>query len=131
MTMVNIIFSDYYSDLSAEMLNSITKVFDKNNLEYTTHKVNGVWEIPYLISKLSDNSTSHFIALGVVIKGETDHYEYISSAVANGLINLTIKKNIYISNCILNVLNYDQASERAILKGKESAEAILNILNNE
>ena len=70
-------------------------------------------------------------AIGVVIKGETDHYEYISSAVSNGLITLSLNKDVYISNCILNVKNYNQAVERSKTKGVEAIEALLNILNND
>ena len=57
----------------------------------------------------------------------TDHYENISNSVANGLLNLTINKNLYIANCILNVHNLEQANIRAtqeLNKGSEAANAI-------
>ena len=93
--------------------------------------VDGAWEIIYKINDLSLNdSIDKFVAIGVIIKGETDHYEYISKGVVDGLINLTIKNNIYIANCVLNVLNMDQAIARtkgAKNKGIEAASALNNL----
>jgi len=128
--MIELVSSNYYSELSDEMVSSIKTFCDKSKFSYNTHEVNGIWEIPYKINSLADNS-KYFIAIGVVIKGETDHYEYISSAVSNGLIKLSLDKDVYISNSILNVINYEQAVERSKTKGVEAIEALLNILNND
>ena len=93
--------------------------------------VDGAWEIIYKINDLSENdSIDKFVAIGVIIKGDTDHYEYISKGVVDGLINLTIKNNIYIANCVLNVLNIDQAIARTKgdkNKGIEAALALNNL----
>ena len=128
--MIELVSSNYYSELTDNMVSSIETFCKKANVSYNIHKVNGVWEIPYRINSLIGNS-NYFIAIGVVIKGETDHYEYISSAVSNGLITLSLNKDVYISNCILNVKNYNQAVERSKTKGVEAIEALLNILNND
>ena len=128
--MIELVSSNYYSELTDNMVSSIETFCEDANVSYNIHKVNGVWEIPYRINSLSDKS-NYFVAIGVVIKGETDHYEYISSAVSNGLITLSLNKDVYISNCILNVKNYNQAVERSKTKGVEAIEALLNILNND
>ena len=128
--MIELVSSNYYSELTDNMVSSIETFCEKSNISYNIHKVNGVWEIPYRINSLAANS-NYFVAIGVVIKGETDHYEYISSAVSNGLITLSLNKDVYISNCILNVKNYNQAVERSKTKGVEAIEALLNILNND
>ena len=70
------------------------------------------------------------IASSEIMKGDTDHYEYISKGVSDGLINLTIHNNIYIANCVLNVLNREQANERISdnkNKGSEAATALNNL----
>ena len=51
--------------------------------------VSGVFEIPNVISK-NINKFNAFIALGCVIKGQTDHYYFISNAVTTGLMNLSV-----------------------------------------
>lgn len=53
------------------------------------------------------------IAIGVLIKGETMHFEYISEAVTHGLMNAQLETGVPIILGVLNVLNEDQALERA------------------
>ena len=136
--MINIVYSDYYSKVTDEIVNTIINKNDSyksdlssdKKIELSSYRVNGVWEIPYKINNLSKDC-KHFIAVGVVIKGDTDHYEYLSTGVINALMNLTINKNVYIANCILNVHNLSQAEARSESKGIEAFEATLNIMNNE
>ena len=128
--LVKIVYSTYYEDLTNNMLQSIEATFESNNTEYLKSEVNGVWEIPYKIKSFT-HDYKYFIAVGVLIKGETDHYNYISSAVSNALMNLTINEGVYISNAILNVQNIKQATKRSFTKGEESALASINIINND
>ena len=109
---VAIVAANYYENITNDLVDGV-----KNNLNESfdtrTYFVDGAWEIIYKINDLSENdSIDKFVAIGVIIKGDTDHYEYISKGVVDGLINLTIKKNIYIANCVLNVLSMDQAIAR-------------------
>ena len=46
-------------------------------------------------------------------------------------MNITISKNVYISNCILNLHNIEQAKDRSKTKGIEAADALLNIINSD
>ena len=127
---VGIVAANYYKNITDELINGV-----KNNLDETfdisTFLVDGAWEIIYKINDLSINEDiDKFVAIGVIVKGDTDHYEYISKGVIDGLINLTIKNNIYIANCVLNVLNIDQAIARTIgekNKGLEAASALNNL----
>ena len=127
---VAIVAANYYENITNDLVDGV-----KNNLNVSfdtnTYLVDGAWEIIYKINDLSLNdSIDKFVAIGVIIKGETDHYEYISKGVVDGLINLTIKNNIYIANCVLNVLNMDQAIARTKgdnNKGIEAASALNNL----
>ena len=125
MSKVAVIYSSYYKDVVDGLLDGIkTSINESFTLEY--FKVPGSWDIVYKTNSLS-NEFKIFIAVGVICKGDTDHYEYISNSVANGLLNLTVKKDLYIGNCILNVHNLEQAINRAtpeLNKGSEAAEAI-------
>ena len=67
--------------------------------------------------------------LGCVIKGETPHFELISTSVINGLTKLSIESQKPIGNGILTCLNKEQAMKRAN-KGVEAAEAVIQVLNN-
>ena len=127
---VAIVAAKYYENITNDLVDGV-----KNNLNESfntsTYLVDGAWEIIYKINDLSENdSIDKFVAIGVIIKGDTDHYEYISKGVVDGLINLTIKNNIYIANCVLNVLNMDQAIARTKgdkNKGIEAASALNNL----
>ena len=127
---VAIVAANYYENITNDLVDGV-----KNNLnesfDTSTYFVDGAWEIIYKINDLSENdSIDKFVAIGVIIKGDTDHYEYISKGVVDGLINLTIKNNIYIANCVLNVLNMDQAIARTKgnkNKGIEAASALNNL----
>jgi 6,7-dimethyl-8-ribityllumazine synthase len=127
---VAIVSSKYYENITEGLLKGAT---DKLNPSFDVEVflVDGAWELIYKINELSkNNSFNKFIAIGVIVKGDTDHYEYISKGVADGLINLTIHNNIYIANCVLNVLNLEQANERISdnkNKGSEAATAINNL----
>ena len=105
-------------------MKSIDTSFDCN-----TYNVEGSWELVYKINSLI-GEYDKFVAIGVIVKGETDHYEYLSSAISNALLSMTTTNNVYISNCVLNVQNLQQAENRATEdknKGSESANAINNL----
>ena len=53
------------------------------------------------------------ITLGCVIKGETDHYDYICQAVSNGVMNVSIKSNIPVLFGVLTCQNSQLAFERS------------------
>ena len=125
MNKVAIVHSGYYSDITDKLLEGINRDIDKS-FELSLFEVPGSWDIVYKINTLS-KEYNIFIAVGIICKGETDHYEYISSAVANGLINLSVSNSVYIANCVLNVHNLDQAinrSQGSNNKGSEAAKAI-------
>ena len=130
--MVKIVVSAYYEDIINTLEKSITKELSNNNINYEISKVAGVWEIPYEINRLTKLSKDNidFIAVGVVVKGESDHYEYISSSVANALMNLTVNNNIYIANCILNLTDISQANKRSSTKGLEAVNALISVKAN-
>ena len=125
MNKVAVVYSSYYTDVIQGLLEGINNTIDESfNVDY--YNVPGSWDIIYKTNTLS-KEYKIFIAVGVICKGDTDHYEYISNSVANGLLNLTINKGLYIANCILNVHNLEQANIRStqeLNKGSEAANAI-------
>ena len=108
---VAIVVSDYYEDISSGLVDGFTNSLDPK-FTIDTHNVTGAWEIIHKINSLTDKYDK-FVAIGAIIKGGTDHYEYISQGVIDGLIKLTIDKNIYIANCVLNVHDVNDAYDRS------------------
>ena len=78
------------------------------------------------------NNFDGFIALGCVIKGQTPHFELISKATIEALMNLSIEHKKPIGNGIITCLNNKQALERAGAnkknKGTEASKAVLSVL---
>ena len=126
---VAIVVSDYYEDISSGLVDGFTNSLDPK-FTIDTHNVTGAWEIIHKINSLTDKYDK-FVAIGAIIKGGTDHYEYISQGVIDGLIKLTIDKNIYIANCVLNVHDvndaYDRSKKDDNNKGPQAAFAINNL----
>ena len=130
MSKVAIVAANYYEDITNGLIDGVKSKLDQS-FEPNVYKVDGAWELIYKINQLSTkDNIDKFVAIGVIVKGDTDHYEYISNGVVDGLINLTIHNNIYIANCVLNVLNLDQAKARILEnnnKGSEAASALNNL----
>ncbi|MEK9545010.1 MAG: 6,7-dimethyl-8-ribityllumazine synthase [Pelagibacteraceae bacterium] len=109
------------------LLNTAVKELKKNKVAFKILEVPGAFEIPVTISR-NINKYDGFIALGSIIKGETPNFDFISSAITNGLINLSINSKKPIGNGILTCFNSKQALARSD-KGYEAAIAVLDVLN--
>ena len=122
-----IVLADYYKEISVKMLDSTISHIDKKS-KFNLIRVPGVFEIPVVISK-NIKKYDGFIALGCVIKGETPHFDFISQATTNAIMQLSIDYKKPIGNGIITALNKDQASNRSIKKGEEAAAAVFSVLS--
>ena len=125
-----IVQANYYPDISAMLFKGVTNELKIRSA--TPFIVPGIFEIPVVIAK-NINSYDAFIALGCIIKGETPHFDLISMAVTNGIMNLSIKHKKPIGNGIIACFNKEQAMKRAFNtkknnKGGEAARAVLSVL---
>ena len=110
-----VVVADYYNDVSRMLLDGVIKASVDKKFDGAIKKiyhVSGVFEIPVTISKYI-NKYDAFVALGCVIKGETPHFDLISKAVVNGIMDLSVKNKKPIGNGIITCLNMKQALERA------------------
>ena len=127
-----IVTANYYAEISNNLLKKAKLILNKKaNIKVIN--VPGVFEIPVVISK-NVKKFDGFIALGCVIKGETPHFDFISKASINAIMNLSITNKKPISNGIITCLNKKQAKARSSNnkknKGLEASKAILSVLNN-
>ena len=120
-----IVVADYYKNISLGLIKSAKQTIPKN---YALKFINvpGVFEIPVTISK-NINKFNAFLALGCVIKGQTPHFDFISLATTNAIMELSINSKKPIGNGIITCLSMKQAILRKG-KGKEAARAVLSIL---
>ena len=126
---VLIVSATYYEDFSKNLEMWATKHLDNERIKNNIIQVPGVFEIPVVISK-NIKKYDAFIALGCVIKGETPHFDFISQATTNAIMQLSIDHKKPIGNGIITSLNKEQADKRSMKKGGEAAKAVISLLSN-
>ncbi len=129
---IYIISSVFYADLSSNLINGAQEaakdILDTNVINVIT--VPGAFEIPGMVKKIINNQNPDLIiTLGVLIKGETAHFEYISNAVSNSISILTIQSDIPIIFGIITAYDKEQAISRSSNKGYEAMETGLKMLD--
>ena len=125
---VLIVSARYYTDYSLLLENFASKHLTRENIKFKIIKVPGVFEIPVTISK-NIKKYDGFIALGCVIKGETPHFDFISQATTNAIMQLSVDYKKPIGNGIITALNNKQAFKRSSKKGGEAASAVISVLS--
>ena len=121
-----IVVADYYKDISKGLLDSALNLIPRSSV-IKIIKVPGVFEIPVTISK-NIKKYDAFLALGCVIKGQTPHFDFISQASTNAIMDLSVLNRKPIGNGIITCLNLKQAMFRR-KKGAEAVEAVNSVLS--
>ena len=125
-----IVSAPYYKDITENLIRGALNILKRINADTEIVEVSGALEIPTAI-KLMEDQFDGFIAVGCVIRGETTHYEIVSTESSRGLANLGLEK-VCIGNAILTVENRLQAEKRAdpkvFDKGGEACNALLSII---
>jgi len=124
-----IVEARFYDTLNDLLLRGARSAIEAAGHAHETVTVPGALEVPGAISLAIDaNLYDGFVALGVVIRGETYHFEIVSNESARGVMALTLD-GIAIGNGILTVENEAQALTRAKPdekdKGGEAAKAAI------
>lgn len=77
-------------------------------------KVPGAFELPVTADKLAaSRKYDALICLGAVIRGSTPHFEYVSSAASNGIMQTSVKNSVPVSFGVLTTDTIEQAIERS------------------
>jgi 6,7-dimethyl-8-ribityllumazine synthase len=129
----------FYSDLSDELLNGAVQAIQAFGAEHDVISVPGALEIPAVIALAEEGGHrpagvryDGYVALGVVIRGETHHFDIVSNESARGLMDLAVGKRLAIGNGILTVEDEEQAWARARIsegdKGGGAARAALEMV---
>ena len=121
-----IVLANYYKEISDGLLKSALKNIPKSS-HVKIIRVPGVFEIPVTISK-NLKKFDAFLALGCVIKGQTPHFDFISQATTNAIMDISVSQKKPVGNGIITCLNMRQAKARKS-KGAEAVKAIVSILS--
>ena len=129
----------FYSDLSDELLKGVKDALEAHDADYDVITVPGALEVPAVIAIAEEGghrpagvAYDGYVALGVVIRGETHHFDILANESARGIMDLAIGKRIAVGNGILTVEDEDQAWARARVsegdKGGGAARACLDMI---
>ena len=127
-----IVEARFYDQLNDMLLDGARVALDDAGHKHETITVPGALEVPGAIAMAAESGRyDGFVALGVVIRGETYHFEIVSNESARGIMAWTMD-GIAIGNGILTVENEAQALARASRhdknKGGEAAKAAIAML---
>ena len=128
-----IVEARFYDHLNDMLIAGARTALEEAGHEVDVITVPGALEIPGAIS-LADHSQKYagFVAIGVVIRGETYHFEIVAGESARGIMALTMD-GVSIGNGILTTENEQQAIVRAdpsqLDKGGEAAKAAIALLD--
>ncbi len=88
---------------------------DGDNSMIEVIRVPGAFEIPLVAKKMLQGGCSVVITLGVVIKGDTDHYEYVCKECADGIMQVQLSEGKPIIFEVLMVEDVELAEKRAVV----------------
>ncbi|MBU0505731.1 6,7-dimethyl-8-ribityllumazine synthase [bacterium] len=133
---VAIIRPDYHHQLNLNLENNCRQTLIKHGLSKSnvvTYVAPGSWEIPITAQKVAKSGGfDAIVAFGIIVKGETYHFEMIANEVARTLMQISLDFSIPIALEVLAVFDIAQAKARATNdqhnKGIEGAIAVLKTL---
>ena len=131
--MIAIVKSNFNQPITDALLASCKQTLESSGVDYKVFEVPGAIETVGTSKRLlSSPAYKAIIVIGAVIKGDTDHYDYVCNFVTQGLSILSTQSNIPIIFGILTTQNEEQALDRALAdrmnKGKEFAETAIEMI---
>lgn len=129
---IGIVVSRWNSSITEKMLTGALKVLKGNGISEDNiliARCPGSFELPLAVQSVMDSKElDGVIALGVVIRGGTPHFEYVCDAVTQGILQINLKKRKPVAFGVLTTDNVKQALERVGEEGNKGGEAALALL---
>lgn len=120
-----IVEARFYDDMADALLEGATLALKEADASYDVITVPGALEIPPAIAMALDGADNGgtrydgYVALGMVIRGETYHFDIVSNESSRALMDLAVSESLAIGNGILTVENDEQAWARARRSDKD------------
>jgi 6,7-dimethyl-8-ribityllumazine synthase len=122
----------FYEELAERLVEGAQRVFDEAGVTMEVHDVPGAFELPLAAYLCADSGRYAGVAcLGAVIRGETDHYDYVCAEAARGIQEVQLRTGVPCAFGVLTVDNMDQALARTgggkRDQGEHAAEAVMTL----
>jgi 6,7-dimethyl-8-ribityllumazine synthase len=122
----------FYEELAERLVAGARGVFEEAGAAVDVHDVPGAFELPLAAKYCAESGRYAGVAcLGAVIRGETDHYDYVCAEAASGIARVQLETGVPCAFGVLTVDDMDQALERAgggkRHQGEDAARAVLRM----
>jgi 6,7-dimethyl-8-ribityllumazine synthase len=122
----------FYEELAERLVAGAEHVFQQEGIQMDVHDVPGAFELPLGAKYCAETGRyAGVVCLGAVIKGETDHYDYVCAEAARGIAGVSLETGVPCAFGVLTVNDYQQALDRTGGKrhqGEDAARAVLRMV---
>ncbi|MGB1101630.1 MAG: 6,7-dimethyl-8-ribityllumazine synthase [Pontimonas sp.] len=128
---VTVVAGMWHEEIAEALVAGATRVLERAGADTSIVRVPGSFELPVVAKAALDGGAEAVVALGVIIRGGTPHFEYVSSAATTGLTDVALQTGKPVGFGVLTLDDEKQGLDRAGLsgssedKGAEAAEAAL------
>jgi 6,7-dimethyl-8-ribityllumazine synthase len=127
-----IVVARFYEDIADRLVEGARRVFEEAGAEVDVHAVPGAFELPLAAQYCADSGRYAGVAcLGTVIRGETDHYEFVAGEAARGIAEVALDTEVPCAFGVLTVEDREQALARSgggkRHQGEDAARAVLRM----
>ncbi|GAB2510110.1 6,7-dimethyl-8-ribityllumazine synthase [Paramicrobacterium agarici] len=128
---IMVIAASWHDTIMNGLIDGAVRALDESGATHSVVRVPGSFELPVVARAALHDGADAVVALGVIIRGGTPHFEYVADAATSGLTTVAIETGKPIGFGVLTVDDEQQALDRAGLpgstedKGREAAEAAI------
>ncbi len=129
---VVIVASSWHNQIMDALIAGATRVVGEAGVTPEVHRVPGTFELPIACLAAAKSGADAVVALGVVIRGETPHFDYVCQAATDGILQVSLETVVPVGFGVLTCDDEKQALDRSGLpgskedKGAQAAAAALN-----
>lgn len=128
---VDVVASSWHDRVMSGLIAGAEAVLRDADCDWSLHRVPGAFELPVAAAACAASGAEAIVALGVVIRGGTPHFDYVCDAATSGLTRVALDTGVPVGFGLLTCDDEQQALDRAGLdgsredKGREAAEAAI------
>ena len=128
---VVIVAGSWHDEITNGLIAGATRTLEASGASFDLVRVPGSFELPVVSKAALEAGADAVVALGVIIRGGTPHFEYVSAAATDGLTRVALDTRKPVGFCVLTLDDEQQGLDRAGLpgskedKGREAAEAAI------
>jgi 6,7-dimethyl-8-ribityllumazine synthase len=126
-----IVAGSWHDEITNGLIAGATRTLEASGADFSLVRVPGSFELPVVAKAALERGADAVVALGVIIRGGTPHFEYVSAAATDGLTRVALDTGRPVGFGVLTLDDEQQGLDRAGLpgskedKGREAAEAAI------